>query len=56
MPTVAGPSTVQNGTTNIVIWWDYLEASEINSLPGYATRWKVVIPTDAVAHIDAVSG
>ena len=45
--TVAGPSTVQSGATNIVIWWDYLQASEVNSLPGYATKWKVVIPTDA---------
>ena len=27
--TVAGPSTVQSGATNIVIWWDYLQASEI---------------------------
>jgi putative spermidine/putrescine transport system substrate-binding protein len=45
--TVAGPSTVQSGATNIVIWWDYLQASEINALPGYASKWKVVIPTDA---------
>ena len=45
--TVAGPSTVQSGATNIVIWWDYLQASEVNSLPGYAKTWKVVIPTDA---------
>jgi putative spermidine/putrescine transport system substrate-binding protein len=45
--TVAGPSTVQSGATNIVIWWDYLQASEINSLSGYAKTWKVVIPTDA---------
>ena len=27
--TVAGPSTVETGATNIVIWWDYLQASEI---------------------------
>src|SRR5579862_3000944 len=46
--TVAGPSTVQSGATNIVIWWDYLQASEINSLPGYATKWKVAIPSDAL--------
>jgi len=45
--TVAGPATVQSGATNIVIWWDYLQASEINSLPGYSKAWKVVIPTDA---------
>ena len=46
--TIAGPATVQSGATNIVIWWDYLQASEINSLPGYSKSWKVVIPTDAV--------
>ena len=45
--TVAGPSTVETGATNIVIWWDYLQASEISSLPGWSKRWKVVIPTDA---------
>ncbi len=45
--TVAGPSTVQSGATNIVLWWDYLQASEINSLPGFATKYKVTIPTDA---------
>ena len=45
--TVAGPATVQSGATNIVLWWDYLQASEINSLPGFAKTWKVVIPTDA---------
>jgi putative spermidine/putrescine transport system substrate-binding protein len=45
--TIAGPSTVQSGTTNIIVWWDYLQASEINALPGYASKWKVVIPSDA---------
>ncbi len=45
--TTAGPATVQSGATNIVLWWDYLQASEINSLPGFAKTWKVVIPTDA---------
>ena len=34
--TVAGPATVQSGATNIVLWWDYLQASEINSLPGWS--------------------
>jgi putative spermidine/putrescine transport system substrate-binding protein len=43
VPVTAGPATVENGTTPIVIWWDYLQASEIASqVPG----WKVVIPTD----------
>ena len=45
--TVAGPSTVQSGATNIVVWWDYLQASEVKALPGYTHKWKVVIPTDA---------
>jgi putative spermidine/putrescine transport system substrate-binding protein len=43
VPTKADPATVENGTTPIVIWWDYLEASEIASkLP----HWKTVIPSD----------
>jgi putative spermidine/putrescine transport system substrate-binding protein len=29
------------------LWWDYLQASEVNSLPGWSKRWKVVIPSDA---------
>ena len=45
--TIAGPSTVQSGATNIVIWWDYLQASEISSLPDFHKDWKVVIPSDA---------
>ncbi|MGA2970771.1 MAG: ABC transporter substrate-binding protein, partial [Acidimicrobiales bacterium] len=45
VPTVAGPSTIQSGATNIVIWWDYLQASEISaSIQG----WKVVVPSDAL--------
>ena len=43
VPTKADPATVENGTTPIVIWWDYLQASEIaTKMP----HWKVVIPTD----------
>jgi len=39
-----GPSTVESGQTPILIWWDYLEASEVaKQYPG----WKVVIPSDA---------
>ena len=26
---IGGPTTVQNGTTPILIWWDYLLASEV---------------------------
>jgi putative spermidine/putrescine transport system substrate-binding protein len=44
VPVTAGPTTVQSGQTPIVIWWDYLLASEISSaVPGF----KIVIPTDA---------
>ena len=43
VPVTAGPTTVQSGQTPIVIWWDYLLASEVQSvLPGF----KIVIPTD----------
>lgn len=43
VPVEVGPSTAENGTTPIVLWWDYLEEGTIASkLP----TWKVVIPTD----------
>ena len=43
VPVTAGPSTVESGQTPIVVWWDYLEESEVaQSFKG----WKVVIPTD----------
>ncbi|HEX3793204.1 MAG TPA: ABC transporter substrate-binding protein [Acidimicrobiales bacterium] len=43
VPVQAGASTVESGQTPIVIWWDYLQASEVASqVPG----WKIVIPTD----------
>jgi putative spermidine/putrescine transport system substrate-binding protein len=44
VPVTASASTVQSGQTPIVIWWDYLEASEIGAQDA---NWKVVIPTDA---------
>lgn len=45
VPVTASPSTVQSGQTPIVIWWDYLQESEIaTEVPG----WKVVIPSDGV--------
>jgi putative spermidine/putrescine transport system substrate-binding protein len=44
VPVTASPATVENGQTPIVIWWDYLQASEIGSA---VKTWKVVIPTDA---------
>jgi putative spermidine/putrescine transport system substrate-binding protein len=41
---VGGPTTVQNGTTPILIWWDYLLESEVKTvIPGF----KIVIPSDA---------
>jgi putative spermidine/putrescine transport system substrate-binding protein len=44
VPVTAGPTTVESGRTPIVIWWDYLLASEIGSaVPGF----KIVIPSDA---------
>ncbi len=45
VPVVSGPATVQSGATPIVIWWDYLQATEIK--PEVKT-WKVVIPSDGV--------
>jgi putative spermidine/putrescine transport system substrate-binding protein len=41
---IGGPTTVQNGTTPILIWWDYLLESEVKTVvPGF----KIVIPSDA---------
>ena len=45
VPIIADASTVQDGATNIVIWWDYLQASGIS--PSVKT-WKVFVPSDAV--------
>jgi putative spermidine/putrescine transport system substrate-binding protein len=45
--TIGDQATVQSGATNILIWWDYLQASEVKALPGYSKIWKIVIPTDA---------
>jgi putative spermidine/putrescine transport system substrate-binding protein len=43
VPVTGGENTVESGQTPILIWWDYLEESEVaKSFPG----WKVVIPTD----------
>ena len=44
VPVTAGPTTVESGQTPIVIWWDYLLASEIGS---EVKGFKIVIPTDA---------
>jgi len=43
LPVTAGPATAQSGQTPIVLWWDYLLASEIAATdPGF----KIVIPSD----------
>jgi putative spermidine/putrescine transport system substrate-binding protein len=43
VPVTGSESTVESGQTPILIWWDYLEESEVaQEFPG----WKVVIPTD----------
>jgi hypothetical protein len=49
VPVTAGPTTVDSGQTPIVIWWDYLLASEIGS---EVKGFKIVIPTDAHADPD----
>ena len=43
VPVTGGPSTVTSGQTPILIWWDYLQASEVQSVD---KNYKVVIPTD----------
>ncbi|HWD97038.1 MAG TPA: extracellular solute-binding protein [Acidimicrobiales bacterium] len=42
--TIADASTAQDGTTNVIIWWDYLMANGGIDVPG----WKVVIPSDVL--------
>lgn len=44
VPVTGSPSTVQSGQTPILIWWDYLQASSVQS---QVPTWKVVIPSDA---------
>jgi putative spermidine/putrescine transport system substrate-binding protein len=44
VPVIANATTVESGATNIIIWWDYLQASGITpSVKG----WKVIVPSDA---------
>jgi putative spermidine/putrescine transport system substrate-binding protein len=45
VPVAGGASTVESGQTPILIWWDYLLASEVQhgGVPGF----KIVIPSDA---------
>jgi putative spermidine/putrescine transport system substrate-binding protein len=42
--TIADATTAQSGATNVIIWWDYLQANGGISVPG----WKVVIPSDVL--------
>ncbi|MGA7836090.1 MAG: ABC transporter substrate-binding protein [Acidimicrobiales bacterium] len=44
VPGSSGPSTAESGSTPIIVWWDYLQASEISPV---VKTWKVVIPSDA---------
>jgi len=44
VPVTASAATMESGQTPIIIWWDYLLASEIG--PGVKDL-KIVIPTDA---------
>ena len=42
--TIASSTTAESGTTNIIIWWDYLQANGGIAVPG----WKVVVPSDVL--------
>jgi len=44
VPLQATPATVKNGTTPVVIDWDYLNAGQVKAVP----TWKVVVPSNAV--------
>ena len=44
VPVTAGPTSVQSGQTPIVVWWDYLLASEVGATD---PNFKIVIPSDA---------
>jgi putative spermidine/putrescine transport system substrate-binding protein len=44
VPVEGTPATVQSGQTPILIWWDYLLASEVSPVD---KNFKIVIPSDA---------
>jgi len=44
VPGFGSPETVQSGKTPILVWWDYLLASEVSPV---VKGFKIVIPTDA---------
>jgi putative spermidine/putrescine transport system substrate-binding protein len=43
VPVTGSAATVQSGQTPVLIWWDYLQASEVAA---QVPSWKIVIPTD----------
>ena len=45
VPVTGTPATVQSGQTPILIWWDYLLASEVQAVD---KNLKIVIPSDGV--------
>ena len=45
VPVIGNATTVESGATNILIWWDYLQASGISPDLG---SWKIIVPSDAV--------
>jgi putative spermidine/putrescine transport system substrate-binding protein len=45
VPVEGTPATVQSGQTPILVWWDYLLASEVQAVD---KNFKIVIPTDGV--------
>ena len=45
MPVEGTPATVQSGQTPILVWWDYLLASEVQPVD---KNFKIVIPSDGV--------
>ncbi len=44
VPGSSGAATAESGATPIIVWWDYLQASEVAST---LKTWKINIPTDA---------
>ena len=45
VPVEGTPATVQSGQTPILVWWDYLLASEVQPVD---KNFKIVIPSDGV--------
>ena len=45
VPVISNAATVESGATPILIWWDYLQATEVAA---QVKTWKIVIPSDGV--------